>query len=104
MVNEFTGRNEIQAMENTYKQVLKWEEEFTKEIEELKQIEDEEAQKVAVELLKAWGDRKKIKSNVARSSNSKRIDRLQAKLMTLGYELIKNDWSNQIKITKLYLI
>lgn len=106
MMTETTGRDEVKAMESKYNQVLKWEEEFAKEIEELKKIDeqDKQANKVALELLKAWQDRKNIKgkkANIAYASNSKRIDKLDAKLKALGYELQKNDWSNDIKINKL---
>jgi chaperonin cofactor prefoldin len=108
MITETTGRDEVKAMESKYKQVLAWEEEFAKEIEELKKIDeqDKEANKVALELLKAWQDRKHIKSsgkkaNIALASNGRKIDRLEEKLKTLGYELIKSDWNNDIKVNKL---
>ncbi|MGM1044856.1 MAG: hypothetical protein ACQEXX_01780 [Bacillota bacterium] len=106
MATETTRRDEIQAMERKYNQVLRWEEEFTKEIAELSKIDesDKEAKKVALELVQAWETRKNIRGKrtvLAFCSNSKRIRRLEEKLKSHGYELIKSDWDNDIEINKI---
>ncbi|MFE6075750.1 hypothetical protein ACFVQB_14860 [Paenibacillus sp. NPDC057886] len=99
-------RNEVQAIKNKYNAVLRWEEEFAKEIEELNKIEesDIEANKIAIDILKAWDDRKSISGkriNLSLSSNAKRIKRLESKLREKGYELLKEDFSIETHINKL---
>ncbi|MGG1650449.1 hypothetical protein ABHN03_16725 [Paenibacillus sp. NRS-1775] len=113
MVTETAGRNEAQAMNNKYKEILKWEAEFTQQIEQLKNIDknDKEAKVIAQEIIKAWDDRKNIegkKTNLALSSNSKRITRLENKLIDLGYQFTKQElgkhnglWYRAITIEKL---
>jgi chaperonin cofactor prefoldin len=106
MITETTGRNEIQMMQNKYNAVIRWEEQFANEIEELKKIDenDTEANSVALELLKTWDDRSKIsgkRTALVTSSNSRKIDKLESKLNSLGYNLKKTDWNNNIAITKL---
>jgi hypothetical protein len=58
MNTETTGRNEIQAMNNKYREVLAWEAEFAQQIEELNNIAetDKEALEVASEILKTYED------------------------------------------------
>ncbi|MFC8688182.1 hypothetical protein [Brevibacillus porteri] len=113
MINECTERNEIQAMERKYREVLAWEAEFAQQIEELKKIDesDKEALKVANDILKAYDERKNItgkKINIALASNSKRIDRLEAALKSLGYLFTKyainkhnGIWFEMVSIHKL---
>lgn len=95
MITETTGRNEIQAMNAKYKEVLAWEAEFAQQVEELSNIdsEDSQAYDVANQIIQAWEDRKNIQGNkkaFARSSNARKIDRLEEKFLSLGYRFTKH--------------
>jgi beta-phosphoglucomutase-like phosphatase (HAD superfamily) len=96
-------RTELERINSNRYQIEKWEAQFEAEIEALQNIEEDhtEALEVAIEILSAWEERKTIKKSVARSSNSRKLTRLESKLNTLGYDLYKTDCSDAIEITKL---
>lgn len=113
MMNAIAERDEIKAMECKYREVLAWEAEFAQQIEELKKIDetDKAALETAKDILKAYDDRKNIKGkkvNIGLSSNSRRIERLENVLKSLGYEFTKHIvdkhcgfWFEAITINKL---